>query len=68
MHLEKTLTSAILFTTNPTCPGLGSNPGSRSGKPNACYSVVSTLAVIRVGKSYEEEQEMTAINCSGRYA
>jgi hypothetical protein len=32
-YLEKTRPSATLSTTNPTWPDLGSNPGSRSGKP-----------------------------------
>jgi hypothetical protein len=31
-YLEKTCTSAILSTTNPTWPDLGSIPGCRSGK------------------------------------
>jgi hypothetical protein len=30
---EKTCPSVTLSTTNPTSPGLGSNPGRRGGKP-----------------------------------
>jgi hypothetical protein len=33
---EKTCLSATLFTTNPTCPDLGSNPGRR-GEINGSY-------------------------------
>jgi hypothetical protein len=32
-YSEKTCPSATLFTTNPTWPDLGSNPGRRGGKP-----------------------------------
>jgi hypothetical protein len=32
-YLEKTRLSAMLSTTNPTWPDLGSNPDSRGGKP-----------------------------------
>jgi hypothetical protein len=32
-YSEKTCHSVTLSTTNPTWPGLGSNPGRRGGKP-----------------------------------
>jgi len=64
---EKLAPSATLSTTNPTCAGLGSNPGMRGQEPStnrlshrmASYGV--KLALIKLKHSVRMEQQTHSV-------